>query len=79
MRPKKRHSNAALSGAQGRHLGNLHATNRLKNNLVGSVLRSRNSSWDAAGLSEPSQTDSLARIIIDYNKLCDDIYITDWI
>jgi hypothetical protein len=37
VRPKKRHSNAGLAGAK--HLGNLHATNRMKNNLIGYVLR----------------------------------------
>lgn len=35
VRPKKRHSNAALSNSQSRYLGNVHATNRLKNNLIG--------------------------------------------
>lgn len=35
MRPKKRHSNVALTGNQNRYLGNLRATNRLKNNLIG--------------------------------------------
>jgi hypothetical protein len=38
VRPKKRHSNAGLAGAQGKHLGNLHATNRMKNNLIGYVV-----------------------------------------
>lgn len=47
-----------------------------------SVLRSRQSSWDGTGLNEASSADNAenpANILIDYNKLCDDIYITDWI
>jgi hypothetical protein len=47
--------------------------------LFRSVLRSRQSSWDATGLTEPSTSENPANVLIDYNKLCDAIYITDWI
>lgn len=43
------------------------------------MLRSRTNSWDPSGLTEASQTENPATILIDYNRLCDDIYITDWI
>lgn len=105
VRPKKRHSNVGGS-MHTSQLGSVHATNRMKNNLIGSapltllllpfklytnilcvlvlyrsVLRSRNNSFDAAGLTNESSTDQLptSGILIDFNRLCDDIYITDWI
>jgi hypothetical protein len=35
VRPKARHSNAAMAAAQSRSISSVHATNRLKNNLIG--------------------------------------------
>jgi hypothetical protein len=44
------------------------------------VLRSRQNSWDGNGLvTESSLMDNPANILINFHKLCDDIYITDWI
>jgi len=82
VRPKKRHaSNAAntATAALNRLATNAQATNRLKNNLVGSVLRKGNS-FDGSALSnDNSSLDVGASVVINFNTLCDDIYICDWI
>jgi hypothetical protein len=57
----------------------MYSNPRLRCMLYRSVLRSRQSSWDATGLTEPSTSENPANVLIDYNKLCDAIYITDWI
>lgn len=44
-----------------------------------SVLRNRNNSFDGTHLTDNSAEHNFASILINYNDLCDDIYICDWI
>lgn len=45
-----------------------------------SVLRSRNNSFDGSALlNENSSLENSSTIVINFNQLCDDIYICDWI
>jgi len=87
VRPKEKHSNGLVDnkGLQVGLMANLEATKRRdKNFLTGSVLR-RNSK-----VGEELQQDSVystegfggghpARVLINFNDLCDEIYICDWL
>lgn len=47
--------------------------------VFSSVLRNRNNSFDGTHVTDNSAEHNFATILINYNTLCDDIYICDWI